>query len=105
MTNPSCTTTIRRSTTTPNKVHAVVRLVSLFSKIFGKSSAFGTKRPERLIKDIISVKDVPERGCLLIECREEEKSKVLEFEAEPSIRFKIIQKLSYLMELQQRPPY
>jgi hypothetical protein len=38
---------------------------------------FGTKTPERLIRDIVSVKDECEKGCVLIECRDADKVKVL----------------------------
>jgi hypothetical protein len=76
----------------------VHNIVNFFSKIFGKST-FGTKRPERLIKDVISVREVPEKKCVLIECREPDRIKCLEFEADEPVRFKIVQKLSYLISL------
>jgi len=37
---------------------------------------------------------------VFIECREADRVKVLEFEAEPAVRFRIVQKLSYLMAMQ-----
>ena len=53
------------------------------------------------MKDIISAKDSVEKGCVLIECRDGDRVKVLEFEAEPATRFRIVQKLNYLIKVQQ----
>lgn len=71
--------------------------VSLFSKLMGKSS-YGTKKPERSIKDIVKVREAPEKNLLIIECKEGDKTKELEYEVSAGIRFRIIQKLSYLMK-------
>jgi hypothetical protein len=68
------------------------RQSSLFGKIFGLNEQTGTKKPFRLIADIISIKKT-EKGVIIVF-----KEKTIEYLVEsPEIRDKIYRKLNFLV--------
>ena len=63
--------------------------VGFFTKMF-VNAEFGTKTPERLIADIVSIKEIAEQDLLVIEFSSLFSSKSLQFEIEPKTRRRIM---------------
>ena len=86
--------------------------LGFWSKMFGGDENFGTKVPERMIKEIVDVREEGERGegkgegkgegigRLVIEFGNVFSRKSLEFEVEEGIRKRIVEKLRVLRNWQ-----